>query len=200
MISNVCKIENGTRDLADILKECNKVAEYNGLTTKQTLQLRLICEELDAMLPNIIEEFDGDFWIEYENGECKVNALIDIPELTAERKSKLIEVATSKKNAFAVGIVGKIRSAIENLFLSKEYFETYDMARLFNAGVEYSVGLSPVYSWSLNNYRNVVKKENVEDWDELEKSIIANLADDVAVAVKGKNVEIVISKDFAKEN
>ena len=123
MISNVCKIENGTRDLADILKECNKVAEYNGLTTKQTLQLRLICEELDAMLPNIIEEFDGDFWIEYENGVCKVNVSIDIPELDSKKKGELIKVAKNKKNSAAIGIVGKIRSAIENLFLDKDTFK-----------------------------------------------------------------------------
>ena len=44
MISNVCKIENGTRDLDAILKECEKVAVYNELSHKQGLQLRLICE------------------------------------------------------------------------------------------------------------------------------------------------------------
>ena len=46
MKSNVCKIENGTKDLAAILKESEKVAVYNELTHKQTLQLRLICEEV----------------------------------------------------------------------------------------------------------------------------------------------------------
>ena len=196
MVSNICKIEKGTNDLYAILKESERVADYAGFNKKQTLQLRLICEEMDGMLPNIIDEFSGDFWIEYENGECKVNALIDIPELTTERKEKLIEVASNKKNAFAIGIVGKIRSAIENLFLNKEYFEAYDMSTLFNAGVEYSVGLSPTYSWSLNKYRSLVKKENIEDWDELEKSIIANLADDITVGVKGKQASIVIVKKF----
>ena len=196
MVSNICKIEKGTNDLYAILKESERVADYAGFNKKQTLQLRLICEEMDGMLPNIIDEFSGDFWIEYENGECRVNALIDIPELTTERKEKLIEVASNKKNAFAVGIVGKIRSAIENLFLNKEYFETYDMATLFNIGVEYSVGLSPTYSWNLNKYRSLVKKENIEDWDELEKSIIANLADDITVGVKGKQASIVIVKKF----
>ena len=37
-------------------------------------------------------------------------------------------------------------------------------------------------------------------WDELEKSIIANLADDVIVSVKGNRVEIEIKKNFNKEN
>ena len=56
MKSNVCKIENGTKDLDAILKESEKVAVYNDLTRKQSLQLRLICEEIDGMLPNIISD------------------------------------------------------------------------------------------------------------------------------------------------
>ena len=196
MISNKCKIENGTMDLAVILKESDKVAVYNGLDSKQTLQLRLLCEELDGMLPNIIDTFNGDFWIEFEDGVCKVNASIDILEFSADKKEALIEIAKSKKNASAVGIVGKIRSAIETLFLDKDAFENCDMAMLFNEGIKYSVGMEALDSWNLNNYRNVVKKENVEDWDELEKSIIANLADDVIVGVKGKKANIVIVKKF----
>lgn len=196
MISNICKIEKGTNNLCEILKESERVALYNGFNQKQTLQLRLICEEINGMLPNIINDFCGDFWIDYEDGVCKVNVCIDIPELTTTKKSELIKVAKNKKNASAVGIVGKIRSAIENLFLDKEAFETHDMAKLFNAGVEYCVGLETAYSWSLNRYKSVVKEENTQDWDELEKSIIANLADDVIVGVKGKRATIVVVKKF----
>ena len=42
-----------------------------------------------------------------------------------------------------------------------------------------------------------VKSENMAAraaWDELEKSIVANIADDVKVSVKGNNVELVIEK------
>jgi hypothetical protein len=61
MKSNVCKIENGIQDLEAILKESEKVAVYNELNHKQTLQLRLLCEEIDGMLPKIVNGFDGDF-------------------------------------------------------------------------------------------------------------------------------------------
>ena len=196
MISSICKIQNGALDLDEILKESQKVSEYNDLTTKQSLQLRLLCEELNAMLPNIISDFSGDFWIESQNGEYKVNACIDIQEFTVAKKQELINIAKNKKNAYAVGVVGKIRSAIENLFLDKDTFEAYNMAMPFNDGVCYSVGAETMYSWSLDKYRQGVKQENVEDWDELEKSIIANLADDVIVGVKGKKATITIVKKF----
>lgn len=196
MISNIYKIKKGDKYLNSILEESEKVATYNGLNKKQTLQLRLICEEIDGMLPNILDDFYGDFWIEYEKGVCKVKVDIYIPELTLCNKEDLISISKNKKNASAVGIVGKIRSAIENLFLGREAFESYNMATLFNAGISYSVGNEPMYSWSLNNYRKVVKEENVDDWDELEKSIISNLADDVTVGVKGKKANIVVIKKF----
>ena len=196
MISNICKIEKGTRDLANILKECNKVAVYNQLNEKQTLQLRLICEELDAMLPNIINEFDGDFWIEFNDGQCKVIADITFEEFTADKKKELIAISLNKKNAFAKGIVGKIRSVIENLYLDKENVEALNMSVLFNSALEYSVGMENSYIWSLNNYKSSVVEENKEDWDELEKSIIAHLADDVIVGVKGTKATITVIKNF----
>ena len=86
MKSNVCKIENGIQDLDAILKESEKVAVYNELNHKQSLQLRLLCEEMDAMLPKIINGFDGDFWIEFENGVCKVNVSVKLDRFTAEKK------------------------------------------------------------------------------------------------------------------
>ena len=40
MKSNVCKIENGIKDLDAILRESEKVAVYNELTHKQALHLQ----------------------------------------------------------------------------------------------------------------------------------------------------------------
>ena len=93
MKSNVCKIEKGTRDLDAILRESERVAEYNGLTHKQALQLRLLCEEIDGMLPNIIDDFEGEFWIDFEDGVCKVNISIQISALNIEKKEELIGIA-----------------------------------------------------------------------------------------------------------
>ena len=199
MKSNVCKIDKGTKDLDAIFQECEKVAVYNDLTHKQSLQLRLICEELDGMLPNIIEDFDGDFWIEFENGVCKVNVSIQLEDLPGDKKKELIGIAKNKKNAAYVGIVGKIRAAIENFYLDDEMFQacamsmgSFHMAATFGAGMEYP------YLWSLEEYRAVVKKEDEgERWDELEKSVIASVADDIIVGVKGKQADIIIIKKFA---
>ena len=198
MKSNVCRIEKGSKDIAAILKESERVAEYNGLTHKQALQLRLICEEMDGMLPNIIDDFEGDLWIEYDEGVCKVKISIEIPELDLNRKDELISVAKNKKNAAAVGIVGRIRSAIENFFLIEEEVGAMDsMYGTFYLSNGYSEGLDYSYLWSLDNYRSTVVEEETEKWDELEKSVIASVADDVIVGVKGRHADITVVKKFA---
>ena len=199
MKSNVCKIENGTKDLDAILRESEKVAVYNDLTHKQTLQLRLICEEIDGMLPNIIGNFNGDLWFEFENGVCRVNISLVFEEFTAEKKQELVAVSKNKKNAAAVGIVGKIRSVVEDIILDETPIyginveaTTYYYGTVIHNDSDYDC------VWDLENYRNSVKEAEIpEAWDELEKSVIASVADDVIVGVKGKRAQIVIIKKFA---
>ncbi len=199
MKSNVCKIEKGTRDLDAILKESERVAEYNGLTHKQTLQLRLLCEELDGMLPKLIDDFEGELRIDFEDGVCKLNVSIRIPEFNVEKKNELISIAKNNKNSAAVGIVGKIRNAIENFFLDEERMEALALSSgTFGLDAGYCEGMNYSYLWKLTEYRsNVSKEEQAEAYDELEKSVIACVADDVIVGVKGNCAEIVIVKKFA---
>ena len=199
MKSNVCIIGKGTGDLDAILRESEKVAEYNDLTHKQSLQLRLLCEEIDGMLPNMIGDYEGKFWIEFVDGVCKVCISLQIPEFNAGKKDELIGVAKSRKNAAAVGIVGKIRNSIENFFLSEDTRAALDAsAETFYLATGYSEGVDYSYLWSLEQYRNSVKQEaQGEKWDELEKSVIASVADDVIVGVKGKQADIIVVKKFA---
>lgn len=198
MRSNVCRITKGNKDLAAILKESEKVAVYNELSHKQTLQLRLICEEFDGMLPNIIDDFDGSFWIDFENGVCKACASIEFKKFSIAKKEELIGISTNNKNASAVGIAGKIRSFVEDMLLDESnaachsiYAESMCIATSFGEDLNYP------YMWTLENYKNEAKKATEEAWDELEKSVIASLADDVIVGVKGKRADIIVIKKFA---
>ena len=51
--------------------------------------------------------------------------------------------------------------------------------------------------WSLRKFEDESKKDTEnETWDELEKSIVANIADDVSVKIVGTSVEIIVSKAF----
>ena len=199
MKSNICKIENGSRSLDAILRESEKVAVYNELNHKQTMQLRLLCEEMDGMLPNIVNFYSGDFWIEFDKGVCKINISVELKDLTKGEKDELIGIAKDKKNASASGITGKIRSAIESLFIADMTLPLNTMPHgMFSFSTDHLTPIDYTYFWSMNQYRNnVIKEQMSEEWDELEKSVIASIADDVIVGIKGKQADIVIIKEFA---
>ena len=197
MQSNVCKIEKGVKDLDAILKESEKVAVYNELNHKQTLQLRLLCEELDGMLPKIIDDFDGDFWIDFEDGVCRVNLSIRFAKFTSNKKKELLSLAKDKKNASVKGIVAKVRAAIEEFFLDEENINAMSMMSEFD-GMTVGSCVESSYYWSLDQYKTAVRQaKKAEAWDEIEKSVIASVADDVIVGVKGLQATITIVKKFA---
>lgn len=195
MKSNSISITRDQESLNKILIETQKTSEYAGLSAKQSLRTRLIAEELIGMLKELSEDFEGDFWVEQESNSFDFVTRIYLHEsMDMETKQKFIDVSTDKKNASAKGIMGKIRDVVENML----YPENALYASTF---VAYQLETAVLMNdcWTLSRYKDA-QRDNAEPWDELEKSIIANLADDVTVAVKGNNVEIVITKDFKKEN
>ena len=210
MKSNVYKIGNGDKDVTVILQESEKVAAYVGLNQKQEMQLRLLCEEMNAMLPRLVDDYEGLFWIDFEDSVCKINASITFAEYSSDKKKELIALAKDKKNAAAKGLVGKIRCAIEEFFLSEGAVKSGDAttgmyfmpalggdvaAGMYSAPWS-STGTDYHYLWELSQYKERAQKEK-EEWDELEKSIIVSVADDVIVGVKGKQATITIVKKFS---
>ena len=55
-------------------------------------------------------------------------------------------------------------------------------------------------SWSMQKYKSSLKHEMTGDeeakaeWDELEKSIVANIADEIKIAITGNGVEMTVFK------
>lgn len=193
MKSSIIKISQNEDNLNQILVEIQKASELASLNKKQNLRTRLIAEEFVGMLKELSTDFDGEFWIESEGVAFSFISQIHVNEAMDMRtKRKFIEISSSKKNT-TKGIIAKIRDIIENLL----YPENANYSSNFVAyQLESAVLLND--QWTLKRYKDAERK-NAEPWDELEKSIIANLADDVIVSVKGSNVEIVIMKDFNEE-
>ncbi len=198
MKTNVHKLTGDENTLECILDEAQKSAEYNGLGKKQSLQLRLLAEELIGMLPELLEIGDGEFWIENNGAEYELHAALSAEKLDFWDREKILSVSTSGKNAASKGIVSKLR------LIARKMLDGYSMSIEMSNSMDYqfydmgSVTM-PMYSeaWSLNSYRDSSQvKSSEDDWDELEKSVIANVADDVIIGVIGKKVDIVIKKKF----
>lgn len=199
MKSNVCLIEKGGAGLSAILSEVEKAASYNGLDHKQTLRLTLLAEELTGMLPELLRNFSGKFWIESNGAVYELHVEVQADGMDRETKDNLISVSRSKKNAAACGIMGKIREAAENMILRANSAGASDALMGYRSSTGAGMESPYVYVWSLDQYKAQVQEERQsEEWDALERSIVAKLADDVIVGVRGKHVDIVIKKTFSK--
>ena len=185
------------------LDETARFSEYIGLNRKQALRIRLLAEEMLGMVQAITGEFGADFWLENtEDCLCrmhlKARALMD----SAKRK-ELIDASTDKKNAAYKGFMGKIRELIEKgtdcIDEVGRYESEYGTTFLFeNVGLVEGAGTVPLV-WSMAEYKDRIDSGEVAEdkeaaWDELEKSIVANIADDVKVAVDGDKIEVIIEK------
>lgn len=204
MKTDICTISKDKATFAAIFTEVEKSAEYNQLPKKQALQLRLLAEELVGMLPELLEIGSGDFWIENKGSDFELHASIKAERLSMYDKEDLLSISKSGENAASKGIINKIRLVAEGMLdgyieTSKvtggaEYYDFYDMG----ASVSHIYRDTWSSAWSLNSYKQYAgENKGTEAWDELEKSIIANLADDVIVGVIGKKVDIIIKKNFA---
>ena len=190
MVSNVLKISRDETCLSGVLDEIEKVAEYNGLEEKQALRLRLLSEELVNMLPELVDDFAGSFWVENKGRDYELHALVKAEVMNQAIKDEIIAVSKSGKNAAAVGILGMIRSAVEDWF---------NYANCAGAPIPIGFGTGVYgnydYAWSMDLYMQQIEvRERKMKWDGLEKSIIASFSDDVIVGVKGRQIEVIVKK------
>ncbi len=186
----------------EALAVTERFAEYEGLDPKGALRMRLLAEETLGMVTAIAEDFSALFWLESLGDTAQIHLLAET-DMDYRKKRSLIDASKSKRNEAAVGIMGKIREIVETGLYTMD--EVCDVQSEFDGGVAMgSIGMTDVssmqandYQWSLAKYRDSIENtqnENPEAWDELEKSIVANIADDVRVSVKGSSVEVVIDK------
>ena len=208
MQTDKIRVNSNGAGIESALEEVSKFSAYMELDGKSALRLRLLAEEMLGMVNAITGEFEADFWLEGERQKvCRLYLMAET-RMNLSKKRELIEVSSDKKNAAYKGFMGKIRELMEEgVYMADEVnTATADMPFLYRTmGVcdaETAAMNSYVYQWSLAKYRAGIDdaKESDEDateaWDELEKSIVANIADDVRVGVKGDTVELVIEKNF----
>lgn len=207
MKSDVINVTNTGSGISAAMEQAAAAASYRGLSEKETLRLRLLAEEMLGMLREITGETEGQFWVESE-GERFMLHLAAHPIITAPMRQELMSVSSTGKNAAAVGVMGKLRDIFERAFDSSGIDSTdyYLQGMLLSSTVDSldAAADTGALSWSLNKLKDQADKdkasseEAMEVWDELEKSIVANLADEVSISIRGRQVEMTVYKSFAK--
>ena len=202
MKTDVIAIHSDLTGSKAAMKTAENFCNYNGIIGKDAKHIRLLTEETVSMVHGILKGFKGKLWLESEKTEkgllCRICLRAD-KSVDMEQEDQLMSVSTSGKNESVKGVLGKIREIFRRTVqsTSTEYSAVdswYYMGAQRNALMN-NVDTFSNY-WSLNYYRENVGGEprNEDAWDELEKSIIGNLVDEVKIGLRNSVAEVVIEK------
>ena len=164
-----------------------------------------------GMLKELTGEYEAVVWFERYEKECCIRMTAKT-EMDTEKKTDLLGMSTSGRNASAKGFMDKLADVVESglmgydevMKLQQKYgggmvsYGSMGMYDLPNSGMIY-----PEMVWSLYNYKDGLNETTGDDeaakeaWDELERSIVASIAKDVVVGVKKNRVDITMVKDIA---
>ena len=193
MKTDIIAISSPGSNMEAVLGQIEKFSAYKGLSEKDAMYLRLLTEEMMAMMRAITGNVNAEFWAEDQAGvyelHLRVSSLVD-----EKAREQLLSASSSGKNEVAHGFMGKIRA----------FFEPASSVPMFTSGF---AGGGPQmfgrYTWSMEDYRDQLRQyreqhrdANPEAWDELEKSVVAKVADDVKVSIRGREVEMTILKSL----
>ena len=193
MKSEVIVVSSKGMGMDAALGQAEKTAEQLGLSPREALHMRLLVEEMMSLVRSIIGQLEGKFWIETEDNAYRLH-LQTVTMMDAEQRAQLISSSSSGKNEAHRGIMGKIRAFFEPMPIEDT------PAYLTETIVPSSA--SGDLSWSLEAYRERLRKRKDEssgareEWDELEKSVVSHIADNVLVYIRGYDVDLVILKNL----
>ena len=194
MKTDVITVTNAYDQIEKALILTEKTAIYKELSHKDTLTLRLLTEEMMSMVRSITGDIEGKFWIEDENKNFQLVLEVE-SDLSFDQRKQLVSASSSGKNEATKGFMGKIRAFFE----SDEGYPFYIEPVWETPG-----GLDTELTWSLALYREQIRESMKnkgdgaeEAWDELEKSVVSKLADDVKVSIRNSTVKLMIFKKIA---
>ncbi len=117
MITNKISVNNKGVGRDEVFIEIERFSDYLGLSEKNNLHIRLLTEETLGMVAQIGGDFDAEFWAESEDGKVQLCLSAKLCTMNSQKREKLLKASTSGKNAAAESFTGKIKNAVEIIWL-----------------------------------------------------------------------------------
>ena len=194
MKTDILAVSSNGSHMEEALVLADKVAAFKDLSKKNALHLRLLTEEAMGMLRSIAGTMDGEFWIEDDNGVYELHLRVQTP-MDENKREQLLAASSTGVNEAERGFMGRIRA----------FFEPTDGLPMYYVPMTGETpAMHSAMMWSMVDYRDHLDLDlsrnragAKEAWDELEKSVVAHVADDVKVSIRGRTVEMTIIKKMA---
>ncbi len=198
MKTDVIVVSSKGSKMEAALDQVEKVASYKGLPSRDALHLRLLTEEMMGMMRSLTGETEGEFWIEDQEGEYRLHLSVHT-RMDSGKREQLLSAASSGKNESAKGLMGRLRDFFDRG--ADEDISSFTNPMLLPGVYEHSSTPTLDWEWSMTRYEDELStrierddSQAKEAWDELEKSVVAHVADDVKVSIRGRQVEMIIIK------
>ena len=143
-----------------------------------------------CMMRAIAGDVDGEFWIENKGPGYELHLRCNT-YMDERRRQLLLSASSSGKNEAERGFMGKLRAFFE---------PTEDLPLFYSFNAD---GSSSDMAWSMRSYQQMLRQyvgQNrtgaEEAWDELEKSVVSHLADDVRVGIRGSEAEMTVFRNL----
>lgn len=176
MISDIITIDNQGRGFDNALEEAGRVAAYAGLDKKNTTRLSLLTHEMLSLARSITGEMQADFWIEKAEEQFNLHMTTETV-MDAEKREMLINATSSRKNEAAKGLVGWLRDKVEKMMVAQVDHSEEEVPYDLMSDVANSVFEEP-------------------EWDGYERSVLMKIADNVKIGIRGRTVDILVTKRF----
>ena len=176
------------------------------LNRRDTLRLDLLVEETLGMVKAMLEDFYGQLWFVNDESRCEIHLEVT-GDVDSGIKRELLSVSSTGKNAAAKGFMARLGEFIsEAVHGFGQTIDAYGQETI-RYGIVHtpntmSPGMDMIPIWTLQTYKADLEEAKASQADaelaleDLEKSIVASLADDIVVGVKGDRVNLVITKEF----
>lgn len=162
------------------------------LDSKDMGCLRLLAEEMFSMCRELLEVDTLDFEVKCNKGGYTLRAVTKTRVREVAREH-FLSISSNGKNTENHGIKGMLGAVLEVLSFEGDQ-EFYGPAWIYGV---HAMGGEYACMWTLSQYMQLAPKEKVKsEWDGIEKSIIANFADDVSIGVRSGKLEMTVTKIF----
>ncbi|MBQ7175514.1 MAG: mechanosensitive ion channel family protein [Lachnospiraceae bacterium] len=159
--------------LEGVFAQVESFCKKYRVSSKESMHIRMLSEEVMAILQSQTGSFDGRFWIDMKGHTAQIR--VETETMLDERaKRKLMSVSGSPVKP--TGMVDMIRSV-------------YDDYRLGRRGSS-----SGIWSWKGSQQKSSAATKVADPVANLEKSIIETLADDVQISISDNKVQMIIFK------
>ena len=189
-------ISSTVRRNSDIREILMEFAEKNRITGKAYSHLCLLAEETLGMASQMLRVYDGELWLEETAAGYEI-----ILEADVHGKDGIEAVPSSSPEGF----MAKIAEMMNCSFMFENISEMpEDLASMLPDYMSYGIRKGKdehawAGRWSLSAYRYNLRKQQEENpetdpaLEELEKSIVAHLANEVTIGIHGHRIRLVIS-------